>query len=483
MGTMTKGIFLKARECQSLGWMMRSGKVIITPTVGQKFRMNQGVEIHKRARCLYPAGLLLHVGKTVSAAEKTAHVMTSPGPPVIFEGTFSSGGLTARADMLEPEEEGWHLIEVKSGVNDKKEFIDGMAYTYLVMSLCGCKISRVSLMLLDRNFRLGMPDDSLFVEIDHTMDVLEKVKEFESCWQSLEESTRGPSMPEPSLRYECRGCDLFRDCVGKGVDNHIFDLPRLSESKFGGLLTSGITCIEGIPSGVSLTPPQERVKTCVQGRCTFIDKKGLKKELERIQWPAFYLDFEVLTTAIPLFQDAAPYARIPFQYSIHVCSKEFGCVIHCEYLADPTRDCRRELAERLVEDLKGEGSILVYTSYEKGIIKGLAEMFPDLKEKLDSLLDRIVDLKKIIESCVYYPGFHGGFSIKAVLPVLVPGMSYNHLQIKEGDTAMVTYVYMILGTYSPHEMKEKRQNLLEYCKQDTLAMVAVHKELLNLVKN
>lgn len=481
MGTMTKRIFLKARECQSLGWILRSGKVRTTPTLSQKFRMDQGIDVQRRAQCLYPDGLLIYTLNVASAAEKTAQVMNDPGQSILFEGTFSSNGFTTRADILKREEEGWHLIEVKSSVNDKKEFIDDMAYTYLVMSQCGYRISRVSLMLLNRQYRLGMPEEDLFVETDYTTNVLEKVKEFESCWQSLEEATRAPVMPEPSLRYECRECELFRECVGEGIENHIFDLPRLCASKFQLLLTGGVTCIEDIPPDISLTAPQNRVKECVQGKCTSIDKKGLKEELDRIQWPAFYLDFETFMTAIPLFQDTAPYARVPFQYSIHVCSEGFGCVIHCEYLADPTRDCRRELAERLFEDLKGEGSILVYTSYEGGIIKGLADMFPDLEKELDSLLDRIVDLEKIIRSHVYYPGFHGRTSIKAVLPVVVPGMSYDELGIKEGDTAMTTFIYMMLGKYSAEEMEEQRKDLLEYCKQDTWGMVALHKALLTLV--
>jgi hypothetical protein len=150
-------------------------------------------------------------------------------------------------------------------------------------------------------------------------------------------------------------------------------------------------------------------------------------------------------------------------------------------LADSTRDCRRELAERLVGDLSGEGSIVVYTSFEERTIRSLADMFPDLKQELTSLADRIIDLEKVIRSHVYHPEFHGRTSIKVVLPVLVPGMSYDELEIKEGDTAMATFAYMVLGKYSPQEMEEMRKNLLKYCKHDTLAMVALHKELLKVL--
>jgi predicted RecB family nuclease len=444
--------------------------------------MEEGIEIQQRARYLFPKGVLIDTKNITLAAKRTIQAMNDPDISVIFEGAFLSEGLTARADILKRKKDGWHLFEVKSSVNDKKEFTDDMAYTYLIMSQCGHKISTVSLLLVNREFRLGMPDENLFTEIDHTQDVLEKVKEFESCWQSLEETTRGPSMPEPSLRYECKKCELFRECVGKGIDNHIFDLPWLNKSKFQKLLSRGIIYIEDIPPDISLTEPQERVKQCVQGKCTFVERDLLKDALELIQWPVSYLDFETFMTALPLYQDTAPYAKIPFQYSIHACSERFGCVVHCEYLADPTRDCRRELAETLIRDLSGEGSILVYTSFEEGIIRGLADMFPDLAEELLSVVNRIIDLHEIIKSHVYYPGFHGRTSIKVVLPVLVPGMSYDQLEIREGDTAMATFAYMALGKYSPQEMEEIRKNLLKYCKHDTLAMVALHKELLKVVQ-
>jgi CRISPR/Cas system-associated exonuclease Cas4 (RecB family) len=481
MGNMTKRIFLKARECQSLGWIMRSGKLTPILTLNQKFRMEEGIEIQQRARYLFPEGMLIDTKNVTLAAERTIQAMNDPDISVIFEGAFLSEELTARADILKREEDGWHLFEVKSSVNDKKEFIDDMAYTALVMSLCGHKMSAASLLLVNREFRLGMPNENLFTEIDHTQEVLEKVKKFESCWQSLEEITRTPVVPEPSLQYECRKCDLFRNCVGEGIDNHIFDIPRLSTSKFQELLTRGIIHIEDIPPDIPLTEPQERVKQCVQGECAFIERDLLKDALELIQWPVSYLDFETFMTALPLYQDTAPYARIPFQYSIHACSEGFGCVVHCEYLADPTRDCRRELAETLIRDLSGEGSILVYTSFEEGIIRGLADMFPDLGEELLSVVNRIIDLEKIIKSHVYYPEFHGRTSIKIVLPVLVPGMSYDELEIKEGDTAMATFAYMALGKYSPQEIEEIRKNLLKYCKHDTLAMVALHKELLKVM--
>ncbi|MBU7023018.1 MAG: hypothetical protein HXS40_02535, partial [Theionarchaea archaeon] len=174
MGNVTKRIFLKACECQSLGWIMRSenfAEIKAEPTLNQRFLMEQGIEIQRRARRLYPEGLLIDSKGTTSAVEKTERAMHDSDTSVIFEGTFFYEGITARADILEREEDGWHLFEVKSSTNDKKEFIDDMAYTYLVIHLCGYKISRVSLLLVNKEFRLGMPHETLFTETDHTQEV------------------------------------------------------------------------------------------------------------------------------------------------------------------------------------------------------------------------------------------------------------------------------------------------------------------------
>ena len=137
-----------------------------------------------------------------------------------------------------------------------------------------------------------------------------------------------------------------------------------------------------------------------------------------ISFPTYNLDFETVQTAIPLYSDIAPYAQIPTQYSIHICSSPGQIECHFDYLADPLKDCRRELAENLLHDCGNEGSIIVYTSFEKTKIMGLAELFSDLASSLESLVIRLVDLNAIISKHLYRPEFHGSSSIKRVLPVL-----------------------------------------------------------------
>ena len=70
----------------------------------------------------------------------------------------------------------------------------------------------------------------------------------------------------------------------------------------------------------------------------------------------------------------------------------------------------------------------------------------------------------------------GSYSIKSVLPALVPELSYNDLPIKEGGTASNTFLSMVNGTFEG-DVEETRKHLLAYCKMDTLAMVEILKKL------
>ena len=477
MRNVSKEVFLNALICPTLGWLMRAGKIIKTPTLAEQFRMDQGKEIGARARKLYPDGRLVEYTDTVSAAEQTVSLMNDPDISIILEATFVIDGFAAKADILKRKGDGWHMLEVKSSVNDKDEFIDDMAYTTMVSDRSGFNVSNVSLMLISKDYRLDMEAQKLFVEIDHTEDVKNRIDEFEPFWKKIEEITSQNEKPEPKLIFECKDCSLFSDCVGKDIENHIFEIPRLSKSKFNKLRAFDIVCIEKIPEDFPLTDNQARVRNCVKGKKTFVDN-NLKDELESILWPALYLDFETVSTAIPLFPDVAPYTQIPTQYSIHKCSKPGHIENHFEFIAHPGKDWRVELTERLINDLKGEGSIIVYSHFEKTILNNLAEVFPSLVDELNALITRLVDLEAIIKKNFYEPEFHGSTSIKKTLPALVPDMSYDELEISDGDTAMAVFAMMAQGKYKKEEVEELRKKLLDYCKHDTLATVKLHERLI-----
>ena len=246
MRKVTKEIFLKALACPTLGWFMRYEQISKTPSLGEIFRTEQGIEIERRARELYPDGILIDDTDIVSASKKTKSLVDDLNISIVFEGTFLIDDFATKVDILKRKSDGWHIIEVKSSVNDKDEFIDDMAYTAMVINRSGFSISNASLILISKDFRLGMKNEDLFVEIDHTEEVLEQMKKFKPFWEQIEEITRKSVKPEPQLRIECRNCEIFKECLGKNIENHIFDIPRLNQSQFDKLTELGIACIKDI---------------------------------------------------------------------------------------------------------------------------------------------------------------------------------------------------------------------------------------------
>ncbi|MCL0066132.1 DUF2779 domain-containing protein, partial [Dehalococcoidia bacterium] len=470
--------------CPMLGWIMRSEEYIEgfsdqSITQAERFRIEQGIEIETRARQLFTDGILVGEKRMQLAAKKTRELMDDSHTSVIFDGAFLSDGFSTRTDVLRRKGNGWQLIEIKSSVNDREEFIDDIAYTTMVMRLAGFDVRDASLILISKDYRLGMSNDKLFLEIDHTDEVLIRAESLDSDRVEIDEITRGRNKPEPVLQRECKKCPLFAECLGKGIENHILGIPRLSQSKFDSLKELDIVCIEDIPDDFPLTANQARMRDCVITGEPFIGSR-LGSSLEAIEWPAFYLDFETTMTAVPLYPDIAPYTQLPTQYSIHKCSDMDTIDAHLEYLADPSKDCRRDLAESLIRDLEHSGSIIIYSSFEKTVLNGLAGLYPDLSSELTALIERMVDLEAIIRTNYYHPKFRGSTSIKRTLPVLVPEMTYENLEIAEGSSASAAFACLALGKYDDTGAESVKRNLLEYCKQDTLAMVKLHQRLFEL---
>jgi hypothetical protein len=238
----------------------------------------------------------------------------------------------------------------------------------------------------------------------------------------------------------------------------------------------GIEKIGDIPASFSLSALQERIRLCVIHNKDYISPK-LKGELMNVEYPLHFLDFETTGSAVPRYAGTRPYQAIPFQWSDHILYED-GAINHQEFLCDEDKDPREEFILSLLDALGRGGSIVTYTSYEEGIIKGLAEELSEYREKLLSLLKRIKDLYKIISRHYYHPGFHGSFSLKSVLPAVLPEMSYENLAIHEGQLAGLEYLRMIDPATSSDDKKKIRKDLLTYCGHDTLAMLKIREELL-----
>lgn len=480
MRNINKAIFINTLFCPTLGWLVRNQQnERFKATVAEQFRMDEGKYVHKKARHLYPNGIYIDAQKIVDAVSITKKYMEDQDVLCIYEATFNSNNYVAKPDIMLRDNDSWHIFEIKSALKEKPEYIEDMAYTIMVMKKSGVKVSKVSLLLISRDFRLGMPYEKLFNEINQTEAVLDRVLKFDEYCEEADRITSSTQCPEAVLKYECRSCHEWKNCLGKDVQNYIFDIPRIGKKKFDDLVKKGITHIEKIKDDSMLSAIQQKVKECVHKNEIIVNNE-LLNDLRVIEWPAYYLDFESVKTAVPLYPDIAPHHQIPTQYSIHKCSDIDNVQSHFEYIADPQRDSRRELAEKLIEHLENIGSIIVYSGYEKRMLNDLGKIFPDLAEQMNSFIKRLIDLEAILKKNVNHPEFHGKTSLKITLPTLVSDLTYDDLDIADGDSAVATFAYMALGKYDDAEKARKKQALLDYCKQDTLALVKLHASLMEL---
>ena len=476
----SKQQFLNGWICTTRGWFTLHDHDSTPPSPADRRRMMEGIEIGRLAREALGNGQMVRSLSTDEASALTKRLLQDPAVTRIYEAVFTWNGFVAKADVIVRSNGGWDLIEVKSSVRDKPELTGDLAYTYMVVTGAGLAVRTAKLMLVSRDFRRGNPATALFVEIDKTPDVQKLAASFRHTATEIEKALLSGTRPQPRPIPECADCPYFAlECIGGDLKHPIFEIPRLRGKKLQKLLEAEVLEIRDIDEDFALTERQRIVREAVKSREPVISQDGLDR-LDDVNWPTFYLDFETVMTALPLYDDIAPYTQLPIQYSIHVCSAPAVIEDHRYFLADPSRDDRYELLSQLRTDLDGDGSIIVYSSFEKRMLLELASAFPEFEKFCRQCVARLFDLESVIRKGIYHPEFKGSISIKRTLPTLVPEFSYDGLAVQNGDDASAHFAFMALGHYDADAIAQTRDALLEYCEKDTLAMVQLYSALLRL---
>jgi hypothetical protein len=219
---------------------------------------------------------------------------------------------------------------------------------------------------------------------------------------------------------------------------------------------------------------QLRVKTSTLRGETYFDAAGAATSLEDQISPAYFLDFESIQFAVPIWKGTRPYQQLVFQYSLHRVEAD-GTIHHSEFLDISGEDPREGLVKAMLKDCGDAGPIYVYfEGFEKTRILELAEAFPRHAEGLHALIPRIVDLLPIARNHYYHPIQRGTWSLKAVLPAICPELKYSDLkEVQNGKEAGIAYLEAITTETTPERREILRQHMLEYCKLDTLATVKI----------
>jgi predicted RecB family nuclease len=443
-------------------------------------RLEMGIEVGQLARQRFPGGRLVEADplNVPGALKRTAALRTDASVPAIFEGLFEFDHVLVRVDILERVgKDAWRLIEVKSSTQVRGDHLDDVAIQAYVLSGSGVRLIGLELMHINDGYVFPGGDldlGQLFLREDVMQEVTDRQAEVPTrlaAMRNMLAASPAPAIEPDHHCFEPLACPFWDHCTQAKPARWIYYLPG-GRRTFQELVNRGVQTIDEIPAGFKLSPIQQRMKDNVE----WIGP-GLRGELEAVRYPVHHLDFETFMPAIPRYPNTRPYQTIPFQWSNHVMTSD-GRVRHEEYLCADQRDPRGELARTLLESVGQEGSIGVYSSYERRMLSELADALPELKPELDRVTERLWDLLPIIRAHYYHPGFNGSFSMKSVLPALVASLDYSDLEIQEGGMASLQYSRMMFEVLDDEERARIRAALLNYCERDTLAMVELRKALL-----
>ena len=403
-----------------------------------------------------------------------------------FEKEISHDDLFARFDIFDCQNN--ELIEMKSTTEVKKDQLIDAAFQKYICDKSGVKVDKVKIGHINKNYvlkdELNLKD--LFIFEDVTSAVTPFFAEIEKDLPVIRKIIIDGTLPEKKIGQHCMsgdGCPYRAECLGGAVNDTIFNLRRDIKGKKFELHQSGVRFLKDIPEYVSLTKFQTIQKKAEALDCAVINYSDIINALQEVVYPTFFLDFEASVQAVPKYHMSSPFQQIPFQASVHRLKGSGLKLKHYSFLNTEDIDPRPALAKFLIETLEEYGSIVAYhASYEKSRIYELIKSAPQYEKELLALIDRIWDLEEIFSKGMYvHPNFMGSTSIKKILPIFCPELSYDNLEINNGQLAFIQYLKMI-SSDTPKDQKEKIKNNLEaYCFQDTYAMYAIFKKISELI--
>lgn len=409
-----------------------------------------GHQFEPYAESLFPEGATLgfsDYSEYLSLPQRTQDAIKS-GTPVLFQPRFEWHDFTCICDIVSfVGDNEVDLYEIKASTSAKVEHEFDLAFQTAVLEGTGLKVRNIYVIHVNNQYiRNGSIEAD---KITHTEDVTDKVRKRSAAtakYMPLALATaQQKSMPDPSP-----------------------DLAKLGSKK------SWLQVYEAIIPQIPKEYPADTAPT--------IHHNELKNFLDGLKYPLYFLDYETMSGLIPYFDGHRPYQKVPFQYSLHVLSSPDAELEQREYLHRENSDPVRPLTEQLIRDIGTEGTVLVwYESFEKSRNSELGEMLSEYKEAMEAINDRVVDLIIPFKSKWYDdPRFEGSASIKQVLPVLCPELSYKVLGIQEGSSAQRLWMEAVLDDKRADQKEQILADLIEYCKLDTLAMVEIYRKLMQI---
>ncbi len=490
-GRLTKRRFASGARCPKRLWLEthEPGAPELLGAQIPTVLLEQGRQVGGLARQRWPGGRLVGDGRIAAfdleRAASDTRLLIDAGASVLFEAVFMTDHAVAIVDVLERVAGGWRLVEVKQTCECREEHVADVAFQVHVVESCGLVVREAAVMHLDRNCVCPQLD-SLF----KTEDVTDKAREMilELAPQALAMSAMlGGTMPDTAIDVACVSpdhCEFKSRCWASMPAHHVSTLFMLRKKEAFAHHHAGrlrVVDVELPPPKKKPSPTakvQVRQQDALRTGQRIVERESLAAALAALVYPIAMLDFETVQLAVPVWAGCTPQVQVPVQFSCHVLDGPGAEPRHFEWIARGPDDPRPQIVEALVTACRGAVTVMAYNAgFEKTALKRLAEWVPARGEELMAIHDRIVDLLPIVRENVYDPAFGGSFSIKKVLPVLVPTMSYEGLAIASGDVAAGELWRVMFGELMHEERESISGALLKYCRQDTQAMVALFSAL------
>jgi hypothetical protein len=433
---------------------------------------------------MFPGGVAVESRDWEQAIRATRELIVNPEIQAIFEGAFEHRDVFVRVDVLQRRRDRrWRLVEVKSTADVRDHHLNDVAIQYRTVKGSGVDVASSCLAHVNRSyvFSGSTIDARRFFRVRSLTRRVERLQpKLTFLLRSEFRVLAMPKAPEVAPGRQCVEpvtCEFFGLCNPPLPDDHVARLPRINGRVLEEFEEMGIESIRDIPEDFDLSEIQRRACTAVQTGQPYYSTE-LAKELRTLKYPLYFMDFETVNPAIPRFPGMRPFDQIPFQWSVHVQREPGAQPEHYEFLATNKSDPRREFIASLCAVLGDSGSVVVYHQpFEEQRLSDLAAWLPEFAGRIKRIQRRLWDLLPIMRNHVYHPAFAGSFSLKAVLPALVPDLSYEGMAVANGQDAGLAWESLVRSGLEEAERLKTEKALREYCGQDTLAMVRLLEKL------
>ena len=474
--TLSKTDYQYYRACPEELWLMKHQRDLFPPMDDERrFSIQQGNLVDAFVEKLF-------ADKSFLKAFKIGNREIS------FQKRVYTEGYIAIADVAVFDENDPNcidLFEVKGSKELKEDYLHDLAFQKFVFEKSGLTVRKTYLVHINPTYVFeGELEPAKFFRLPNVTEKVDKLLEM-TAKTAAEALAYINNLTEPEARFKL--CSNKLDCVflKKHFPNlppyTIFDIRGIRANRLNEFLAKNILDIEDVTHEIPLSPNQRRQVNIAQSQEIVIDAVALKEMTEGWQPPFYFLDYETINLVFPIHAGFAPYQQMVFQYSLHVVDTEGG-VVHYEFLITEKNDAPTLLLQELQKDIQADdGTVFVWNkSFERTRNEEMARLYPEFADFLKDVNDRMYDLEVPFKSGLYiHPDFKGKSSIKKVLPVLAPDLSYKNLSVQNGSMAFTQWHRLAFDDLSLAERSKIKQDLLEYCKMDTWAMVRIWEILKN----